>query len=221
MFEFKYKDYSFHCEIGTMTPLQYIKMIYILEDLKPKRICELGSGVSTEIFDVYCKKEDSIRFSIEHDEFYKRYNHTIMMPLIENSSLNLNGHSYKNCCKYGGFEDWLYGQNGFDLIFIDGPNDGIPFNPYNLEYARVQLFDFVLMDKLNNECVVMYHDSERDVAQNTLNEFERLLTDKGYAYQKEVVVEKDKEIIEYNKITLGVCPELTSYKIDFNGNKRI
>jgi hypothetical protein len=48
---------------------------------------------------------------------------------------------------------------------------------------------------------------------NTSKELEKLLTEHGYSYEKEIVLEKDKEIIEYNEKVLGVCPELTIYKI--------
>ena len=32
MFHFNYKDYSFWCDIGMMTPIQYIRMINMLEE---------------------------------------------------------------------------------------------------------------------------------------------------------------------------------------------
>lgn len=213
MFEFKYKDYYFRCGIGMMTPYQYIRMINIIEVRKPKRICELGSGQSTDIFNLYASKENAIVHSIEHDEYWNTHKNSIMMPLVENTHLIVNAHTYGTCTRYEGLELWLENEDKFDFVFIDAPNDGIPFNPYNLEYARVQTLDFVLMNKLADESVVMYHDSERESAQNTLMEFEKLLTEYGYSYEKEIVIEKDKEIIEYNKKVLGVCPELTIYKI--------
>lgn len=213
MFDSDYNGYSFGCDIGTMTPSQYVYMINLLEECHPSRICEFGSGVSSDIFKVYSDKSSSRIFSIEHDPQYMRHDSSILMPLKEMTQLDIDGNKYDNCTLYEGFEDWLNGQERFDLVFIDGPNDGIPFNNQNLEYARIQLFDFVLMDKLNDNSVVMYHDSEREVAERTLNEFERLLSKSGFAYSKEVVVEDNKEVIEYNEITLGVCPRLTVYKL--------
>lgn len=212
MFHFNYKDYSFWCEIGMMTPLQYIRMINLLEEYKPKRICELGSGQSTDIFNVYAKKEGAITYSIEHDIYWNTHKSS-MMPLVENTYLIVNAHTYGTCTRYEGLELWLEKEDKFDFVFVDAPNDGIPFNPLNLKYARVQTLDFVLMNKLTDESIVMYHDSERESAQNTLNEFEKLLNEYGYSYEKEIIIEKDKEIIEHNKKVLGVCPELTIYKI--------
>ena len=213
MFHFDYKDYSFWCDIGMMTPLQYIRMINLLEEFKPQRVCEFGSGQSTDIFNVYSKKENVTAYSIEHDIYWNTHK-SIMMPLIENAQLVVGGHVYDNCTKYQGFEEWLEQQNKFDFVLVDAPNDGIPNNNQGLEYARIQIVDFVLMDKLNDESIVMYHDSERDIAQKTLNEFERLLKEYKYNYKKEIVVEKDKEIFEYNEKILGVCPQLTVYKIN-------
>lgn len=212
MFNFKYKDYSFSCDIGTMTPLQYIRMINFLEECKPKRILELGSGESTKIFNEYAAKNNATAYSIEHDGYWNKYN-SIMLNLNEGIQLNVGGYCYNNCSAYEGFENWLNEQDTFDFILIDAPNDGIPTNYMNLEYARIQTLDFVLLNKLNKKSVLMYHDSERDIAQNTLNLFEKLMEEHNYIYQKEIVFEKDKEIINYNKNILGVCPQLTIYII--------
>ena len=190
--------------IGEMTPIQYQKMIELLESFKPKRICELGSGLSTKIFNDF----DAINYSIESDPRYNIYD-SIYMPTIVNATL----FNYKNCVLYEGFEDWLKQQDKFDFVLIDGPNDGIPFNDGNLEYARIQLFSFVILDKLSDNAIVLYHDSEREIAQRTLNEFERLLKTKGYNFNKEVIKEEDIKVIQYNKEILGVCPELTIYTL--------
>lgn len=212
MFDFKYKNYGFSCGIGTMTPLQYIRMINLLERYKPKRICELGSGESTKIFNEYCNIEGAISYSIEHDVYWNKYN-SIMMNLTEGTQLNIAGNVYERCSKYDGFEQWIESQDRFDFVLIDAPNDGIPENNKNLEYARIQMMDFILMDKLSDKSVVLYHDSERKIAKNTLDEFEKIMDKQGYWYYKETVLENDKEIIEYNKNILGVCPQLDIYII--------
>jgi hypothetical protein len=214
MFHFDYKEYSFWCDIGMMTPKQYIKMIDLLEKYKPKRICELGSGQSTEIFEVYAKKMNAELYSIEHDIYYNTHKNNVLIPLIENSQLTVRGKTYDKCSKYDGFEKWIESQDKFDFVLIDAPNDGIPTNEHNLEYARIQMLDFVLLDKLCDKSIVMYHDSERNIAQNTLNEFERLLAENGFFFQKEDVIENDIEIIDYNRKVLGTCPILTTYKIN-------
>lgn len=208
-----HNGYSFRSDIGMMTPSQYVHMIHMLESLKPKRICELGSGESTKIYNEYNGRYGGERFSIESDIAYKKDDNTIFMPTVVGRELNLLGHSYPNCMLYEGFEDWLNNEECFDFIFIDGPNDGIPFNDIGLKYCRIQLLDFVLLDKMSDKCTVLYHDSEREIAQNTLMEFERLLKERGYSFDKEVVKETDMEYVRYNERTLGMCPELTVYKI--------
>ena len=207
-----HNGYSFRSDIGMMTPSQYVHMIHMLESLKPKRICEFGSGESTKIFNKYVENNGGIRYSIEHNEMYHHYNNTVMFPLVFGKDF----YSYSNCVLYNGFERWLNGEECFDFIFIDGPNDGIPFNDIGLKYCRIQLLDFVIMNKMKNNCTVMYHDSERDIAQNTLKEFESLLHSNHYTFSKDVVKEIDDEYVEYNKRILGKCPELTTYKINKN-----
>ena len=183
-------------------------MINLLEEHKPQRICELGSGQSTDIFNVYAKKENATAYSIEHDIYWNTHK-SIMMPLIENTKLMIGNHTYDKCNVYKGLEDWLDGQDKFDFILVDAPNDGIPSNNMDLEYARIQMVDFVILDKLSKESIVLYHDSERDIAQNTLNEFEHLLGTYNYEFQKEIVIEKDNEIIEFKfrKLNLQVVKE--------------
>ena len=220
MFDFKYNDCLYPCDIGTMTPLQYDRMINIMEHMKPKRICEFGTGISTMLFKSYCSNNGSALYSIEHDSEYVKDDTTILMGLIENSDLSIGNKVYHNCVRYDGLEHWLDGQEKFDFVLIDGPNDGIPFNSQNLEYARIQLFDFVLMDKMNMKSTIMYHDSEREVSQRTLKEFETLLREKNFMYSKEIVIETDSNVIDYNKRVLGVCPELTIYEIIAQKDKK-
>lgn len=213
MFDFKYKDYSFGCEIGTMTPLQYIRMINILEEFRPKRICELGSGQSTDIINLYSKKVNATAYSIENDPYWNTHN-SIMLPLIENTTITIGNNEYDKCTIYEGFEDWLKGQDKFDFVLIDGPNDTLPKNEHNLIYSRIQMLSFLLLDKLNDNAVIIYHDSNLPEAEATLKEFEKLLDYCNIQYDKEVIVETDKQIIEYNVSILGICPELTIYKIN-------
>ena len=199
MFTFKYKDYNFNCEIGTMTPNQYIKMIDLLQQTNPNNICELGSGQSTIIFDTFINNSPNIKFySIEHDILYKT-KYSVILELIND--------------KYKDFDLWLNKQEKFDFVFIDGPNDVLPRNYKNLEFSRLQVWDFILQDKLNDNALILYHDSERIEAQNTLQKFEQLLIDKHFKFDKEIIKETNKEIINYNLTILETCPELTVYKI--------
>lgn len=193
-----YKDYTFNPDKcgGTMTEEEYMKMIDILEDFSPNRICELGSGQSTLVFEQFCKFHGKRMFSIEHDEVYKREN-TVMLPMVEYTEINVDGSIYGDCNKYDGFEDWLKKQDKFDFVLVDGPV-GCAFREM-YRYSRVQILSFVILDKLSDKSIVLYHDSERGNAKTTLEEFERLLLEKGFKFKKELINENNtRELTIYN-----------------------
>ena len=194
-----YLEYNFESFLGTMSENEYISMINILEKFKPKRICELGSGQSTNIFEIYCDKYNAKLFSIEHDENYIKPS-TILLPLIDKeTSININNHIYNSCNKYDNLEKWLKTQDKFDFILIDGPFGWGERELY--KYSRIQILSFVLLDKISDNAYILYHDSERNNAKTTLNEFERLLNIYKYEFNKKIINEN-----EY--------PELTIYKIN-------
>lgn len=192
----EYKGYNFEYFSGTMTENEFVEMVDILEDFKPKRICELGSGQSTVLFENYCNKSGCELFSIEHNYKYKRKN-TIMMKLIDNeTNITINGRQYNSCNKYVGFENWLEKQDKFDFILIDGPfGYG---KRLNYKYNRIQILSFAILDKIQDEAFVLYHDSERPNAKTTLEEFENIIKEKGFSFEKR---------------TINDLPELTIYKL--------
>ena len=179
-----YKGYDFNAWGigGTLTSGQYEKVIDVLEEFKPKRICELGAGQSTLIFEKYIKDRRSDFFSIEHDNRYKR-NNSVMFNLIENTNITIGNNLYLNTNKYDGFEKWLINQDKFDFVLIDGPYG---FNE-SYRYTRIQLLSFILLDKISDKSVVICHDTERVNMRATLSEFEKYLFDKGFKYSKEVI----------------------------------
>ncbi len=209
MIHIDYKGYSCWSDLGMLTPCQYIKMIDLLEEFKPDNICELGSGQSTEIFETYCNKTNAKLHSIEYDIYYMTHKNNVKMQLIENTSININNCLYNNCTIYKELEDWLLKQNKFDFILIDGPNDTLPNNDKNIQYSRIQLLSFI--NNLSNKSIILYHDSNAINADKTLNEFERQLSLNSFKYDKEIIKETNKEIIEYNNKYLGLCPELIIY----------
>lgn len=194
----EYKKYQFNPGPFTMTEQQYIKLIDIIDSTNPKHIIELGSGESTKIFSQYTNKHDDVIFhSIEHDKQYAG-KYTTILPLIDKSTnIDINGHIYHSCNKYDGFEQWLSTKDKFNLILIDGP---FGFGKRELyTYSRIQLLSFILLDKIDDNAYILYHDSERKNAKTTLAEFERLLTEKNITYTKEII---------------GDVPQLTVYKIN-------
>lgn len=191
-----YKNYTYKSFVGTMTNDEYNELIDILEEFKPNRICELGSGQSTIIFEQYKNKYNCELYSIEHDINWINNDTTILMPLIdEESNININGHIYESCNKYDGLENWLNNQDKFDFILIDGPF-GYGYRE-NFKYSRIQILSFVLLNKIEDNAYILYHDSERNNAKTTLNEFETLLKENNF---------------EFNKKVINDIPELTIYK---------
>ena len=205
---YSYKEYEFNCGLYTMTPDQYKKMIDLLEELRPKRICELGSGQSTKIFETYQNKNTDVAlYSIEHDPCFNTHKSIILTPLLENTEYL----QYSGCVIYQDFDKWLVDQDNFDFVLIDGPNDFLPIGINNPTYSRIQMLSFV--NKLNPGAIVMYHDSNFVGADSTLCEFEKILDFNRVRYDKETITETDKRVIEYNTKVSGLCPELTIYKL--------
>lgn len=198
-----YKNYVYIASghHGTMFSNQYNIIIDLIQKYQPKRICQLGCGQTTNIFQQYCQKySDKILISIEHDKNWA-YKNTIIFPLIQNSNITIEGNIYNNINKYDGFEEWLVIQKPFDFICIDGP-PGWGFRE-NYTYSRVQLLSFILLNKINHNSFVLFHDSQRENSQKTLKEFQKLLTEKGFRYQKKIIFSLSK----INK------PQLSIYKI--------
>lgn len=184
MEEYNYKNYLYNIDNsgGYMVFNQYNAIIDLLQHYQPKRICQLGCGQTTSIFQQYCaKNNDIVLFSIEHDGHWAR-NNTILFPLMQGGNLTVSGKVYNFVNYYICFEEWLSTQKPFDFICIDGP-PGWGFRQ-NYNYSRVQLLSFILLDKINHNSIVLFHDSQRKNAKNTLAEFQKLLTEKEFNFQK-------------------------------------
>ena len=177
--EITYKDYRFVETNGTMRVSQYQALIDILEVKKPARICELGGGQSTVIFEQYCDRHGGTLFTIESDELFFRKN-TVLFSLIEHASLTIGNKTFEECNVYQGLEHWMQSQDPFDLVLIDGPFGWGFREAYR--YHRVQMLSFALLDKLNDGAVIMHHDSERANAITTCQEFEKIITEKGQSF---------------------------------------
>ena len=175
----EYKGYEFNTNDGTMTISQYKHLIDLLEEYQPKRICEFGSGQSTLIFEKYCQKTGAYLVSIEHDLKWKK-KQSIIFNLIQNSTLTVKDRVFENCNKYEGLESWLETQEPFDFIFIDGP-PGWGFRQ-NYKYGRVQVMDFLLLNKLTKQSIVLVHDSQRENMQRTLRQFQKILFERNYEF---------------------------------------
>ncbi len=193
-----YKDYKYDFCSWAMTNNQYKVLIDLLEDNRPNRVIELGSGQSTRIFQKYKSKYNCRFFSIEHDSKYACKN-TILFNLVENTNINIGKEFYSNINKYDGLENWLSNQDKFDFVLIDGPF-GFDFRE-NYDYGRVQLLSFVILDKLSDNAIIFVHDTERINMQRTLTEFEMLLTKNNFNFNKQIINDLPQlTIFKINKI---------------------
>ncbi len=149
-------------------------MAYILyrclNEIKPKKILELGLGQSTKITNAYASYYKDIHHDIvEHNKewvaFFKNntdMSHMVNFHLLDNCKKNYNGieyNAYKNFKKE--FDD-----KKFDLLLIDAPVGGT-------EYARMDILDIV-PGCLEDSFIILLDDCNRIGEQNTI----RLLQDK-------------------------------------------
>lgn len=187
---YKFNDYS----SGTMRVSQYQKMIDLLEQHKPMRICEMGSGISTIIFEQYCQKYGATMFSIEHKPQYKRAN-TVMFPVYEYTSHQVAGEYFEKCNRYVGMTKWLRTQEPFDFVLCDGPYGCGYRQTYN--YGRVQIVSFPLQDKLTDNSIVIIHDSNRQPEQNTMARLRTFFERKNFSFTEETDQELETMTVFY------------------------
>ena len=157
-----------------------------LDDIKPKKILEMGLGQSTKIINEYAKHFKNIEHNIvEHNsdwiDFFKKSTDMSSMSnfhLLENEKIKYNGadlNTYKN------FKKEFKGQK-FDLICIDGPVG------CGYEYSRMDILD-ILPDCLNEQFIILIDDCERIGEKRTIELLEKKLKDNkidfcsGYQYK--------------------------------------
>ena len=187
----EYRGYEFkEWFSGTMRDCQYKKMIDLLEQRKPKRICEVGCGTSTFIFEHYCEKYNAHLESIEHESKYLRKNGTLLR-VDEYVEYKIEDEYFFPCNHYKGFTKWLQNQEPFDFVLIDGPcTHGLRERKY--EYGRVQCVAFPILNKLTDNSILIMHDSERKQEANTLIRLEDVFKRYNYNFIREQVNDEGK-----------------------------
>ncbi len=157
---------------------QYLYVMYrVLNEVKPKKILELGLGQSTRVISQYVKSQNNIKhYVVEHDieweEFFKKSftlpNQTelIRLPLVEESLYSDD----KVIC-YGDFKE-TFKEKKFDFISIDGP-----FGGKAQIYSRIDVLK-ILPDCLDSSFVILLDDYNRSGEQKTAELMENLLREK-------------------------------------------
>jgi len=194
----KINNYEFTINMASITHIQGLLLIGILEKFRPNYICEFGAGVSTIIFESYCEKYDKKLLTIEHDIKYKRKD-SKLFTLIENTYVMIYNVKYGETNKYEGLEDFFKNYKGkFDFVFIDGPFG----TNKKYKYTRIQMIDLLEFDLLENRGYFLIHDTERKNAKNSINILLSLFKKKRYVVTIEYLVtqkEKRLTIIYFNK----------------------
>lgn len=157
-----------------------------LDDIKPKRILELGLGQSTKIINAYAKHFKGVEHHIvEHDQtwvdFFKRstdmseLSHFHLLKNYKKKFNNTELNAYKNFKKE-------FKNQKFDFIVIDGPV-GV-----GQEYSRMDVLD-IIPECLPKQFVILLDDCERKGEQNTISMLEKKLSENnikfcsGYQYR--------------------------------------
>ena len=169
--EYVYKPHSL-----SLTNIQILQLIGILEQFKPNNICEFGTGVTTDIFEFYCKKYNKNLMTIEHNKKYKR-EHSKMFKLNKKTNIVIDNVKYKKTNIYVGLEDFFQKYDKkFDLVLIDAPTGET--NKY--KYGRIQMIDLLVFDLLENEGYFLIHNTEKPCIYNSYSVLISLFKKKNY-----------------------------------------
>jgi len=159
---YHYKQNSF-----SLSNIQLIFLIGLLEKFRSNNICEFGAGESTKIFETYAERYNKSFLNIEQDKNYL-YKSSKLFPLKQEASLVINGVTYKRNGIYEGLEDFFsnYKKEKFDFVLIDGPFANQKKKKY--KYVRLQMVYFLEFDLLEDEGYFLIHDSELPGCKNSI-----------------------------------------------------
>jgi hypothetical protein len=161
-------------------PYLYV-LFRVLNEIRPRRVLELGLGQSTRMIAQYAEASDDVRHTvIEHDaEWIDFFSRNYRLPECTRvTRLDWGVASYKEADDvrvYSGFAAALEGAK-FDLISIDGPLGGDM-----KRYARIDVLR-LLPDCLASSFVIMLDDYERDGESHTMREMQYALSGAGIDY---------------------------------------
>ena len=161
----------------------YLYVMYrVLNEIRPKRILELGLGQSTRMLGQYTMaKENVTHLVVEHDPewiaFFKRD-----FALSERSriiQLDREMERYKEASEvrvFKGFAEQFKNEK-FDFISIDAP-----LGADMKQYSRIDVLK-ILPDCLADDFVIMIDDSQRPGETQTVKEMTNKLENSGIAYK--------------------------------------
>lgn len=163
---------------------QFLYVMYrVLNEVRPKRILELGLGQSTRMIAQYAKsREDVEHIVVEHDEkWVEFFVNDFSMPVcskIEMCELKMIPYKEAEAVRiYGGLKEKLEGKR-FDFISIDAP-----LGEDMKAYARIDVLQ-MLPECLSENFVILFDDYHRRGENRTVAEMEECLKNYGISYKK-------------------------------------
>lgn len=155
----------------------------ILNEVRPKRILELGLGQSTRMMGQYAAEHRGVEHIIVESGqewvkfFLKEFDLSAQSSIIE---LELELATYKEATEvrmFKGFKEALTGQK-FDFIFIDAP-----LGSDMKHYARIDVLN-LLPELLNETFAIMVDDCDRVGELHMIRELEAILRASSIRYKK-------------------------------------
>ena len=165
---------------------QYLYVVYrILNEVKPRRVLELGLGQSTRLLGQYAAHNPEVQHTVvEHDpnwiQFFQQD-----FGLSKNSQIVQLEREYKQfkeddrVLAFSNFKETFVGQK-FDFISIDAPLGGEA-----IVYARIDILDLI-PDSLAESFIIVLDDFNRQGEKNTIKVLEEKLKETGITYVRGV-----------------------------------
>lgn len=154
-----------------------------LDEMRPKKILELGLGQTTRLITQYAASDAKVRHTVvEHDaqwisffqEGFNLANNTTICHLPISYSGTYGDDT--EVVAYEGFKK-QFSRKKFDMICIDGP-----FGFLAKIYARTDILT-IMPGCLANSFVIFLDDSEREGEKNTIKELKTILEKKNIQYE--------------------------------------
>lgn len=158
----------------------------ILNEVKPSNILEFGLGQTTKLTTQYTVRFTHSKLTVIEDNqvwidnfsrnLVNNKNINIKHAELEEFEYNETDHNikYKNL-------DELLPDTKFDFVIVDGPRGWYSINPnVTQNYPRTNILD--LVDRLNDEFIIVFDDYDRQGEKNTVEELAKILNKKGIIY---------------------------------------
>ena len=152
----------------------------ILNELKPKRILELGLGQSTKLISQYAAKNPTVEHTVVESNqdwinFFSNSYHLPKNTKIEKLDYKIIPYKNSETRVFDGFKEKFSGKK-IDFILIDAPL-GVDMK----EYSRIDVLN-ILPECIDGDFIILIDDTERLGETNTLAEIRKALESNSIMY---------------------------------------